>query len=813
MSGRFTLLRGALLLPLCSLVLRAQNPPPTPPAQPPVAAPVVVTPPQGTAAQQAAQQATGRPVTPEQIGNAIRQSGLNQEQIQARLRQAGYDPALADPFFGGGRGGAGQAAAGAAGNSEFAQALQSLGLLSVPTNDAKAEETPRISPDNLSPRIGGVFGREVFNRSATVFDPVTSGPVDAAYRLGIGDQLQLVVTGQLELAYGLEVRRDGTVIVPQVGQISLAGLTLEAARAFLRERMGRSYSSLNTGDARLDLSISRLRSNAVFVIGEVESPGAYQVNGLATVFQAVARAGGPSDRGSFRNIEVRRANKVIQRLDLYDYLLRGDASGDIRLEQGDQIYIPLNKRVVAVMGNVRRPRIFELRDNEGFGDLLEFAGGFLATASLDRVRIDRILPPSQRQPGRERVQVDVELHGNIDSLSRVPLLDGDIISVLAIGNLRRNVVTISGQVFQQGQFELRPAMTLSDLIADAQGLLPWALSDRIKVIRSLPLSGRSIIHNVDVSTSPGRSFLMEEFDAVEVLDARVGFPGGMVSVEGAVNAPGGRAFVERETLRDAIERAGGVREEAQKINVFRRRVGPTYNDTTSIRFEFAVPTDFVRDTSLRNFLLERDDRVVVLASPGYRAQRFATVTGNFKYPGAYAITENVDRVRDLIHRAGDALPGSYPASFRLSRGGLDVSIDYTRVMAGDESHNIQILAGDNVTIEHDPNTVKVTGAVIRSSLIRFRPGLSLQDYVELAGGPTDRADQGKAVVQYPSGIARRVRRVGFFFHTSPEVISGSTITVPERPASTGSASDTWQRVFASATALASLVLAYAAVTR
>ncbi len=790
-------------------VVLSQNPPPIPPATPPA----VSTPTQPTAAQQAAKAATGKTVSNEQISAAIRQSGLSQDQIQARLKSAGYDPSIANPFFGTGVGGvAASQTTGTAG--EFAQALQSLGLLSAPTSQEQVEETARRSADRPATRSGGVFGKDIFSSSTTVFDPITAGPVDPAYRLGVGDQLQLVVTGQVELAQQFEIRRDGTVIIPQVGQVALSGLTLDAARTVVRERMARSFSSLNTGDARLDLSISRIRSNAVFVIGEVEAPGAYQVNALSTVFHAIARAGGPTDRGSFRGIEVRRGRTVIQRLDLYDYLLVGDAAGDIRLEQGDVIFVPLNTRVVAVVGQVRRPRIFELKPTEGFRDLLRFAGEMLPTASVERVQIDRIVPPDRRSPGFERVKVDVEIKGRVDSLERVSLLDGDIVQFFSIGDVRRNVVSLGGQVFQPGEFELRPGATLGSVIQDAQGLLPWALSDRVKVIRQLPLTGRSIVHSIDVTRPAGREFLLEEFDAIEVLDSRVGFPAGSITVEGAVNGPSTRAFVERESLRDAIERSGGLREEAQLVEVFRRRTGEYYNDTTSIRFTFpVVAASFVRDTSLRDFIVEREDHIVVRASPGFREQRFVNLKGQFGFPGTYAINESADRVRDLVLRAGDVLPGAYPDGFHLVRDGRVVSVDFARAMRGDPSHNIPLLGGDQLQADRDPNTVLVTGAVSRPGFIKFDPRLGISAYLELAGGPTESGNAERAVVLHPSGYAKRVKSVALFFHTSPKVVSGSTITVPERPVSTTSSSEVWQRVFSSATALASLVLAYAAATK
>ena len=819
-----------LVFPCVSRAAIAQNPPPPPPDT----VPVVVTPAQQTAAQRAAA-ALGRQVSNEQIAEAIRRSGLNERQIRDRLRSAGYDPSLADAYFAApapvaARAGVqARAAADAAQTSEFARALVTLGVLTFAdslrdgardglrdtlrdsvrlTMEVAREPVPRREA-----RAGSLFGKDIFDRASTSFDPVTAGPVDAAYRLGVGELLQLVVTGQVELAWQLEVRRDGTVIIPQVGQISIAGLTLDAARAVVKARMAKSYSGLESGEARLDLSLARLRSNAVFVIGEVESPGAYQVNSLATVFHALARAGGPTDHGSFREVEIRRGGKVMQRLDLYDYLLKGDASGDIRLEQGDVVFVPLSARAVTVQGAVRRPRLFELRAADGFGDLLRFAGGLLPAASVDRVQIDRVLPPERRTPGVERVKVDVDLKGNLESLARVSLLDGDIVKVFTVGDLRRNVVQLAGQVYQPGEFELKPGMTIGQLMDEAQGPMPWALTDRVKVIRALVPTGKSELYSVDLTTPAGRAFALREFDSVDVLDGRLAFAAGQVVVDGAVNNPSTRTFVERESLRDAIERAGGLKEEAQAIDVSRRRVGASYSDTTSVQFRFDVTPNFRSDPRVGTFLLERDDHVMVRTSPGFRPQQFVTVEGQFKYTGSYAITANRDRVRDLVQRAGDVLPESYPESFRLVRDGKQVSVDFARAMQGDPSQNIPLLGGDRLAIERDPKTVFVTGAVSQPSLIRFRPGLSAEEYIELAGGPTENGDAGKAVVVYPSGFSKRVKRVGFFFHSSPDVVSGATISVPEKPLSKPSTSDAWARVLSTAATLASLVIAWAAVKK
>jgi protein involved in polysaccharide export with SLBB domain len=796
-------LSAALAFPLS-----AQNPPPAPPPAP------VVVPTAPTAAQQAAA-GMGKSVSNEQIADAIKKSGMNQQQIQDRLKAAGYDPSLASPFFGGQQGGQpGVAAPTGAQASSFAQALSSLGIL---TEDASnkpepEQETEKANRESIGGGVGGVFGREIFSRASTAFDPITSGPVDPAYRLGVGDQVQLVVTGQVELAYQLELRRDGTVIIPQVGQISVAGLTLDGARTVLKTRMAQSYSGLSSGEARLDLSIARIRSNAVFVIGEVTNPGAIQVNALGTVFHALARAGGPSDRGSFRAIEVRRGGQVVRRLDLYDYLLKGDATNDIRTEQGDVIYVPLATRNVAVTGSVRRPRIFELKPGEGFKDLLNFAGGLLASASVERVQIDRVLPPERRAPGLERVKVDVQLKGDLDSLARVPLLDNDIVTVFAIGGTRRNVVSITGEVYQPGEYELRDKMTMGQLLQRTQGMLPWALGANVKVVRQIPLTGRSQLFSVDALSDGGRRFELQEFDAVEVLDGRLAYPAGRISVNGAVNLPGDRPFAENETLKDAIDRSGGFKEDAQWVDVSRRRTGASYSDTTSVVYSVRADAQFAT-SSAASYKLERDDRIFVRSSPGFRTQRLVTVSGEFTYPGQYAVNENADRVSDIVRRAGGTLPAAYPQSFHLRRNGLDVSIDFAAAMRGDRNANVLLLNGDELVIGPNPRTVEVTGAVNKRTLLKWESGLSVQDYIEMAGGPTDKGLDGKAVVLYPSGMSKRVHRVALLFRSSPDVVAGSIITVPEKPESKTSSNEVWARVFATTSALASLILAYAAVTK
>lgn len=797
---------------IASVILAAMSVPagaqgaPAGPVTAPAAPPPVVTVPQGqTQAQQAAAARLGAPVSNERIADAIRQSGLNEAQIRERLQAAGMDPAIADPFF------RGQTQGQAGSSPEFAAALQAMGILG---GDESDDQLPSRNAADSGGTASAVFGKSIFTRSASTFDPVTSGPVDPSYRLGVGDNLQLILTGEVELAYSPEIRRDGTIIVPQIGQVSLAGLTLEGARAVLRQRAAQSYSGIRTGATKLDLAIASIRTNAVFVIGEVEEPGAYQVNALATVFHALARAGGPRERGSFRQVELRRAGQVVKTLDLYDYLLQGDASQDVRLEQGDVVFVPLNTRAVAIAGAVRRPAIFELKEGEGFSDLLRLAGGLSPRASVERVQVDRILPAAERAPGKDRVLIDIRLGGNLSAASAFPLIDGDVLRVFEIGDTRRNVVSLSGAVFQPGEYEYRGGMTVDSLISSAQGLLPSAIRDRILIQRLNVATGRLESNVVNLNVNGGGQFPLVEFDKVAVLDIRRQYPDREVQVTGAVNLPGDQTFVERETLRDIIDRSGGFLEGAQLVALSRRLIGPSYSDTTSQVFTYAAATDFGPGGAADSVVLQPFDRVDVRFSPGYRSQRFVEVQGAFGYPGRYPITENVDRVLDVAARAGGLLPHAQPESFQLERNGELVAIDFRRALQRDPEHNVFVRSDDKLRVDIDPRVVRIEGGVQRPAYVLYQEGLSVRDYIELAGGPVERAQIRRAIVNYPSGYSQRTKRVLWVFSNQPEVVSGSTIIVPVKSVDQSTnVTEVLNRTLQIASTIASIAVAWAVATR
>src|SRR5690349_17162650 len=439
------------------------------------------------ALQQAIQQ---NPGLADILRQRLQQSGLTPDQIRSRLQASGYPANLLDAYLGGTAPGQPSVAPGA---NELA-AVQALGLAPItvpvaalPVDTGLVRAARGTAPVEPTSRV---FGVDVFRRTTTQFLPLLSGPVPADYKLGPGDQLVLILTGDVELAYTLQVTREGFVLIPQVGQVFVSNLTLDQLRDLLYTRLGRVYSGVKRGPnatTRFDVSVANVRANQVYVVGEVTQPGAYQISSLGTVLTALYAAGGVTERAEMRTVDVRRAGKTIATLDLYDYLLRGDTRSDLRLETGDVVFVPVHGTRVEVSGAVLRPAIYDLKPGEGLADLIRAAGGFRPDAALRRVTIYRILPASERGSSQSgRVAIDVALapirgsgeRGAVPSDDplgsvRVPTLqleDGDSIVIDALPPVSEGYyVGIAGMVMKPGQYPWKPGMTMRELMQLARG--------------------------------------------------------------------------------------------------------------------------------------------------------------------------------------------------------------------------------------------------------------------------------------------------------------------------------------------------------
>ncbi|HUF13590.1 MAG TPA: SLBB domain-containing protein, partial [Longimicrobiales bacterium] len=433
--------------------------------------------------RRAAEARTGRQVSQSDILDRLRSSGLSRAEVRSRLQLMGQDPGMADPYFDALEGRTAQVVA--ADDAEFVAALDGMGLEEADTalfgtdpDDLLEMELLRADyrfradsifrarqqrQDSIALANAGIsdaglplFGRDLFARRSTEFTPLLTGPVNDSYVLGPGDEVNLVLTGDVELAYSLDVTRQGYLIIPDVGQVAVNGLSVGELQDVLYTRLGNVYSGVRRGreaTTRFQVSLGELRTNQIYVVGEAEVPGAYSVSSLATAFNALFQAGGPSIQGTFRNLEVRRGGRAIATVDLYEYMLAGETARDIRLEHGDMLFVPLAGARVAVAGQVRRPAVYEIRDGEGLRDALSFAGGFRAQAVVERVQVTRILPPEQRAPGIDRVVIDVPIERLRDAGDPIPLRDGDLVTVFEVDSERRRLVQLIGEVNRPGTYE------------------------------------------------------------------------------------------------------------------------------------------------------------------------------------------------------------------------------------------------------------------------------------------------------------------------------------------------------------------------
>jgi protein involved in polysaccharide export with SLBB domain len=511
-----------------------------------------------------------------------------------------------------------------------------------------------VQPDSIL----RVFGRSLFENVTTQFQPMSFGPVDPGYLLGPGDQVQLFITGEIELAYNLDVTREGFVVIPDVGQISVNGLTLDDFRGVLYMRLASVYSGVQPGPeatTRFHVSLGRLRTNQVFLIGEVSLPGAYQMSPASTVFNALYSANGPSVEGSMRSIQVRRGGEITGELDVYDYLIKGDASEDFRLEQGDFIFVPLVGPQVSIEGDVRRPAIYEIKDGEGLTELLEFSGGLSATAFSGKVQIDRILPVDQRLPGRERILVDVDL-GSLDSDQRIVLYDGDRVFIESVLEERVARVSLEGQVQRPGNYQLTQGMTIQDLIVRSGGLRRDAFGNIVHLER-MQLEDSTYTLTQIQADADGRmnpNLLLQDFDRVRVFANTTLTSEASVYIGGEIKEPSTYDFRIGMTVSDLILLGEGFTANADpmSVEVIRRNDDMELSDRVSEVLNVYVPNgqipteiefetlDQERQDGTSHLasevLLKPNDRVFVRRLQNRRYSQDIIVAGEILRPGAYS---------------------------------------------------------------------------------------------------------------------------------------------------------------------------------
>jgi polysaccharide biosynthesis/export protein len=631
------------------------------------------------------------------------------------------------------------------------------------------------------------FGRNLFAMSPSTFQPSAYGPVPDDYELGPGDELVVEVWGEVSFRDRYLVGREGTVLLRDAGRVNIVGLTLREAETEITRRLSRVLSGVKPdggGTTHVDVTLGKLRAIRVFVIGEATRPGGYEVSSAATVFQALYAAGGPNAIGSMRTIQLVRNNQVIAELDLYEYLTQGIRRGDVVLQDGDTVFIPVAPRTVTVRGEVRRPAIYELLDGEGLRAAIGYAGGLTARARTDQAHVQRVLPPTQRA-GAEvtRVDLDVPLDLLFDgSAPELALFDQDDVRLLPVNPRAESFVQSGGAVVSPGRYGWREGMRVSDLVERSGGLWRDALPDRALLVRikddytreslQLDLSGLASGSADDLALSP--------MDSLHVYSTRILADERRVSIRGDVRRPGTRPYLEGMTLRDLVLDAGGTLESADVSVGEVSRLDPTNPVEGKIiarTIEVELGVDGSSSTAA-NFALENHDQVFVRRQPSWEPPRNVVVGGEVMFPGTYALLTRDERLSSVIARAGGLLPTAYVAGFRLYRAFQDagnIGLDFRHALENPGGTNDLILVeGDEITIPALPNSVKVMGEVGFPTSVVYEKGRSIGDYVNLAGGYARHADKSRTAVVYPSGISRKVRR----WWRDPGVVPGSTIVVP-----------------------------------
>ena len=775
-----------------------------------------------------------RPDLVAQLRQRLLSSGLTRDQIHERLVAEGYPADLLDPYL------PDSADSTASPDETVYSAVRALGIsdstdMASPmgrrlgadtslrggvsdTTDSlgyseNARRSGRYSGREPRPRVSNadsIFGLDVFRSSTSQFAPNVAGPIDENYRLGPGDRLVLILTGDVESSYTLDVTREGFVVIPQVGQLYVANLTLGELTDLLYTRLGRVYSGVRRGagaTTHFSVSVARLRTNQVFVVGDVERPGSYQVSSAGTALTALYAAGGPTVNGSMRKIEIRRDGKTVDVLDIYDYLLHGDASHDPRLQTGDIVFVPVHGPRVKVTGEIVRPATYELKQGEALPDLLQDAGGFKATASRQRVQIERILPPSQRTTdGVDRVTVDVASDQFTNGYGpAVPLEPGDIVHVFPVDKRMHNRVTVRGDVFAPGTVGLDRGMRISDAIRMAGGPKPDVYLGQILISRLQPDSTR-IQLRASLADTTGKvigDFPLREDDIIQVFSQTEFRPELYVAVSGAVRKSGRYPYRRGMTMRDLILEAGGLKEGAylSEAEIARlpesRQGGITANtirvpiDSTYL-FDRKPSESYLGAPGLQSMSrgapevpLEPYDNVLIMYQPDFELQRTVTLSGEVKFPGTYALRTKTERLADIIQRAGGFTQEAYANGLVLTRDKGPtpgrIAIDVRKALRDPRSaENMILMDGDKIIVPRYSGTVSVQGAVNAPTVVAFVPGEDLDYYVASAGGYSRKADAGRMYVTQPNGTRDVVRHHWLIPDAEPQPQPGSIVTVPER---------------------------------
>lgn len=649
-----------------------------------------------------------------------------------------------------------------------------------------------------------LFGYDFFNNSKISFTPNLNVAVPDSYQLGPGDELTIDLWGASEITYQVTVTKQGQIKIPGIGFIYVNGLSLNSARPRITANLKKKHSGIgaaNSSYAKIytNITVSKIRTVQVSIIGEIKTPGTYAINSLASMLNAIYAAGGPTKMGSFRKIELVRNNKTIGNLDVYDYLLQGKTNAKLKLQDQDVLLVKPYQNLITVKGAVKRPGIYELNPEETLQDLINYFGGFTPKSYTNLFVLERLID------GKEKAVKEVTLA----EAANFKMQAGDKLLVQESLDIFKNKVTVNGEVFRPGNFELTPQMTLKEVIDKADGVTKDAFLQRGLLVRTYDnFTKENIAFSIPEVMNGTTTIALQKDDEILIFNKKELKEARSISVSGAVNKPTSIDFIDKLQIEDVIALAGGLKEGADAKNIYvSRRLNDGSYKTLSKVFTLSSSKNLAINDG-EPFYLEPFDEVVVRYAKGYTTQQSVSIAGEVGFPGAYVLQTKDDRISDLIQQAGGLTEFAYPIGATLKRKAgfltkdlsafqklgeendslvsqsseeYTVAIDLVKILQNPKSDiDILLRPGDRIVIPEVMQTVQIVGEVYVPSLVQFQAGKSLKYYISNSGGYTDDAKKRKIAVQYSNGEIQTVKNF-LFFKSYPRIKPGTKILVPKKP--------------------------------
>jgi polysaccharide biosynthesis/export protein len=648
------------------------------------------------------------------------------------------------------------------------------GLDSITTTRKTVEPVQKEA--TIKPPISKIFGSNFFGQPSASFEPNLRIATPKNYQLGPDDELNVEIYGAANNTYKLKVTPEGTVRVKELAPIYVSGLTIEDARERIVGRLRQIYSGLNISGSYASITLGNIRSIKVLVTGEAQKPGVYTVSSLATAYNALYLCGGPSDKGTMRNIKVIRNNKVVRTIDFYDFLLNSDQADNIILQDQDIINIPYYTTRIDLAGQVKNPAIFETKDKETLKDVLAFAGGYTEAAYRESISLDRAT-------GRERKIMNIS---QVELATLIPQT-GDRYTVGTILDRYENKVEITGAVFRSGIYALDSELkTLKQLIKKADGFREDALRHRILIHREQEnLEPELIAVDFDkITNGEVADIELKREDSIVIKSIKELREAYFVTVLGEINKPGDMPFESKSTVSDLVAMAGGFTDGAigSRIEIARRIKDENKNRANDDQNVEIISLKIDKQLHLNpndaQFVLQPFDIVYIRKSERYEVQKMAYIKGEVPFPGSYPIIGNTERIASLIQRAGGVKSTAYlPASYLYRKGEL-ITVDMSKIISDISANgNLLLMDKDTIFIEPKLETVRITGAVLNPSIINFEKSYNFKSYLAQAGGYAEKAYRNRAFVTSANGFTDRVR--GFWpFRKYPKIEPGATVFVP-----------------------------------